>query len=60
MRKTGERKVIPKYYPDRSEIFEEIADKMMSVLDEEYEISALDFIQLTEYIKNSGLKRFYL
>lgn len=56
----GDKKVIPKYYPDRSGIFEEIADKMMSVLYEEYDISALDFMQLTEYIKNSGLKRFHL
>lgn len=53
------KKEIPKLYPDRTERLEEIADRVLSIIDE-YEASALDFLEIVKYTKKEGLKQFKL
>lgn len=50
-------KEIPRLYPDRTKEIEKIADKILSSL-KEYDISALDFLEIIEFTQKEGLRRF--
>lgn len=55
-----DKQVIPRFQPDRAETLDKIAKKIVNNITEDYDISALDFIQIMEHTKNTGLKQSQL
>lgn len=54
------KKEIPKLLPQRAEMIVEITNKIMELIEQEYRLSAQDFLQIIENTKNEGLRRFKL
>lgn len=54
------KRKIPKFQPDQSEFVREAAEKLISLIEQDYEISALDFLRIMERTEEEGLKRFKL
>lgn len=53
----GNKKTYPNMISEQMEVDKEISEKVLNVVMQEYEMSALDFIHVMEYTKNAGLKR---
>lgn len=54
-----ERKMVPQDILERDEFFREKTNEVMNLLSQ-YELSALDYIKLIDFIKNQGLTQFKL
>ncbi|MEY8378770.1 hypothetical protein AALD22_24015 [Lachnospiraceae bacterium 56-18] len=53
------KKEISTFLPDRKEDIGVVTEKILSVF-EEYNVSALDFLEIMKHTKKEGLKRFQL
>lgn len=53
----GNKKTYPNMISEQMEVDKEISEKVLNVVMQEYEMSAMDFIHVMEYTKNAGLRR---
>lgn len=54
-----DKKEISTFLPNRNKDIEEVAERILSVIGK-YGVSALDYLEIIEYVKKEGLKHFKL
>lgn len=57
---SGLKEKVPKDILDKDRFFRDRADEVIELLFSRYEMTALDYINLMDFIKNQGLARFQL